>query len=274
MGGVAPVVLCGWGGLSETLAIETTAPRRRRWAYDAVWPYYDAAAFGISRLPTGAAAAAFLLDQLIACGARVFVTVGIGGSLAPEVVPGTVMVAGKAIAGDGISPYYSPSPGKPLAALPGLAGDLAAALAEGGVDARIGTTWTTDTPFEEAPEALAAARSRGGLTVDMETAAVYALAAHRGVAACSVLVATDEVWERSDPAFGPLTIRRELDDVCRALPEAVAKAAETGRAAAARLPWRGSLRPRPSGRKESAGLLPAPDTEPAGEPRILLRDQA
>ena len=40
----------------------------------------------------------------------------------------------------------------------------------------IGSSWTTDAPFRETEEAIAAARSKGILAVEMEAAALYAFA--------------------------------------------------------------------------------------------------
>src|SRR5262249_24035504 len=46
----------------------------------------------------------------------------------------------------------------------------------------VGPTWTTDAPFRETADAIAAARSRGILAVEMEAAALYAFARSRDVA--------------------------------------------------------------------------------------------
>ncbi|GAW37457.1 purine nucleoside phosphorylase [Roseovarius sp. A-2] len=43
-----------------------------------------------------------------------------------------------------------------------------------------GPTWTTDAPFRETETAIAAARARGILAVEMEAAALYAFASARG----------------------------------------------------------------------------------------------
>ncbi len=42
-----------------------------------------------------------------------------------------------------------------------------------------GATWTTDAPFRETAEAIAAGRARGLLAVEMEAAALYAFARAR-----------------------------------------------------------------------------------------------
>lgn len=43
-----------------------------------------------------------------------------------------------------------------------------------------GATWTTDAPFRETENAIAAMRERGVLAVEMEAAALYAFASARG----------------------------------------------------------------------------------------------
>jgi len=226
---VAPLVLAGWGSLGGGFVRASRACRRRRWPYDAEWPYYDARGFGVTRLPTGAPAAAFLLDQLVACGASSLLGAGVAGSLAPDLRPGTVLVVEEALAGDGTSPHYRPAAAEEaLPGSPNLVGHLATALAAGGAEVEVGRAWSTDAPFGETPALLGRARARGALAVDMETAAVYAMAARRGVAACSVLVITDGVWERWEPAFGTPAVRRALEVVAAALPEAAAALATAG----------------------------------------------
>jgi purine-nucleoside phosphorylase len=44
----------------------------------------------------------------------------------------------------------------------------------------VGPSWTTDAPFRETAEAIAAARAQGVLAVEMEAAALYAFARARG----------------------------------------------------------------------------------------------
>ncbi len=53
------------------------------------------------------------------------------------------------------------------------------ALASAGKSVLIGATWTTDAPFRETAEAIAAAKNEGVLAVEMEAAALYAFAQAR-----------------------------------------------------------------------------------------------
>jgi purine-nucleoside phosphorylase len=54
------------------------------------------------------------------------------------------------------------------------------ALKRRDLHAVVGSSWTTDAPFRETAEAIAAARSKGVLAVEMEAAALYAFARSTG----------------------------------------------------------------------------------------------
>ena len=54
------------------------------------------------------------------------------------------------------------------------------ALSGAGMSVRVGASWTTDAPFRETDEAIAAARNAEILAVEMEAAALYAFAKARG----------------------------------------------------------------------------------------------
>jgi purine-nucleoside phosphorylase len=56
------------------------------------------------------------------------------------------------------------------------------AAAEAGLEAIVGATWTTDAPFRETAGAIAAAKAKGMLAVEMEAAALYAFAHASGSA--------------------------------------------------------------------------------------------
>jgi uridine phosphorylase len=165
------------------------------------------------KLPTGAPAAAFLLEQAIACGARCILSVGLAGSVEPSCPIGTVVVAADALAGDGTSPHYSPTPQgdrerRTAAASTRLVGLLESAFAEAGVAATTGRVWTTDAVFRETPDQIRACRQDGAIAVDMESAAIYAVATLRQVDACSVVIVSDELWDTWRPGFHLPQLRR------------------------------------------------------------------
>src|SRR5690606_36671973 len=90
------------------------------------------------------------------------------------------------------SQHYLPA-AKTVQADSRLAAQLAAALAAAGAPARTGTTWTTDATFRETDVEVAHYAGEGVLTVEMETAALFAVAQVRGAQAASLFVAGDNL---------------------------------------------------------------------------------
>ena len=70
---------------------------------------------------------------------------------------------------------------------------LRAVLDGRGVPYAVGKTWTTDAPYRETRAKVAARRREGCITVEMETAALLAVARHRGVRFGQYLYAGDDV---------------------------------------------------------------------------------
>src|SRR5512135_1577528 len=56
------------------------------------------------------------------------------------------------------------------------------ALTDAGLRVHVGASWTTDAPFRETASAIAAARAKGVLAVEMEAAALYTFARNRNMA--------------------------------------------------------------------------------------------
>ncbi len=88
------------------------------------------------------------------------------------------MVIDRSLRDEGTSYHYLP-PTEFVEADPALVD--AAMQAQGGTSLQVfrGATWTTDAPFRETPGAVARARARGILAVEMEAAGLYAFAAAR-----------------------------------------------------------------------------------------------
>ena len=73
-------------------------------------------------------------------------------------------------------------------------------LVEHGIPFITGRTWTTDAFYRETPGKIAARRQEGCVTVEMEAAALAAVAAFRGVPLAQILYGGDdlsgETWDR------------------------------------------------------------------------------
>src|ERR1700751_2112769 len=85
------------------------------------------------------------------------------------------VVIDRALRDEGTSYHYA-APSEYSEASPNLVVTAAKALKTRGVNVVTGSSWTTDAPFRETEEAIAAARSKGILAVEMEAAALYAFA--------------------------------------------------------------------------------------------------
>ena len=131
----------------------------------------------------GAPFAVLVAEQLFASGCRLLVSITSAGRIATDLpaAPHLILVE-RALRDEGTSHHYLP-PGAFAEApdLP-LVGRTEAALRADAPDLplRRGATWTTDAPFRETKAAIAAARARGCLAVEMEAAALYAFGAARG----------------------------------------------------------------------------------------------
>lgn len=170
----------------------------------------------------GAPSVAAQAEELIAMGAQRLVSVALSGGIQPDLGPGDVVVVDAAIRDEGTSHHYLP-PGRDVAADPQLVAALAASLnaQAPGVRVRTGTTWSTDAPYRETSDEVVAHQATGVLTVDMEMAALLAVAQYRGVAAAGVLVVGDSLaggtW-RPPTELGAM--RRSLQLAYRAAIEA------------------------------------------------------
>ncbi len=149
----------------------------------------------------GAPVTAHMMEELIARGTEAFLIAGIAGCLDHEVGMGDVLVPSKALRDEGTSHHYAPTE---RFAHP--AADLTTALVDHLETAdrtyHVGPTWTTDALFRETRAEVERYADEGILTVEMEAAAAFTVAEHRGVDAGAAFVASDYLGpEEWDPQF-------------------------------------------------------------------------
>lgn len=175
---------------------------------------YEGVPLSIYSMPIGASASAMNLEELIACGVRDVVEIGICGSIIRPVAPGSLLVVERAFSDEGTSRHYFRRQRTFLAA-PELAGRLSRALAP--LDALAGAVWTTDSPYRETRKKVARFRAKGAIGVNMETSALFAVAIFRGARAASVQVVSDTVTEDLwKPAFHQKIIRERTEEATKA----------------------------------------------------------
>lgn len=135
-------------------------------------------AAGIIGCAVGAPFAVLIAEELFACGCRVLISVTSAGQIAPAGDPPYFVVIDKALRDEGTSYHYA-APAPFAEADPTLIAAATRSLKEAGIPTHVGASWTTDAPFRETAEAIASARVKGVLAVEMEAAALYAFARSR-----------------------------------------------------------------------------------------------
>jgi uridine phosphorylase len=140
----------------------------------------------------GAPLAAGLLEEVIAFGCRKFVVCDGAGVLQKDIAVGHLIVVAAAVRDEGVSYHYLP-PGREISADPRAVAALQAALQRHGVPYLIGKTWTTDAPYRETRAMVSQRQAEGCLTVEMEAAALLAVAQYRGVLLGQILYSGDDL---------------------------------------------------------------------------------
>jgi uridine phosphorylase len=147
---------------------------------------------GVMHPGVGAPLAAAFLEEAIAAGARSIVAVGGAGALLPELTMGHVVVPHEAVRDEGTSYHYLP-PARTVACDPEVLAVLTAGLEARGVPFVTARTRTTDGLYRETSARIERRRAEGCATVEMETAAFYAVARFRGVRLGQLLYAADSL---------------------------------------------------------------------------------
>lgn len=140
----------------------------------------------------GSAISAGLLEEAIAYGCRKFIVCGGGGVLERGIDVGHLVLVSAALRDEGVSYHYLP-PGREVKAHPQGISALETALRRRGAPYRVGKTWTTDAPYRETHASAAARRAEGCLVVEMEAAALMAVAEFREVVLGQVVYGGDDL---------------------------------------------------------------------------------
>lgn len=169
------------GDLVRQLRAEGRARRHDGWVcyHTDMWLFELAGQeVAIVGCAVGASFAVLVAEEMFASGCRLLISLTSSGQIVPAADPPYFILIDRALRDEGTSYHYLPpaewSEG-PTALLSGIEHRLA-----GGAGLVRGATWTTDAPFRETAHAIARARERGVLAVEMEAAALYAFARARG----------------------------------------------------------------------------------------------
>ncbi len=158
----------------------------------------------------GSPTMAMTLEVLIALGVKEAVFIGLAGSLQEEVQPSDIVLCNEALCEDGTSPCYTAKETVKPSAL--FLKNLQKSLQARRQNFHIGRNWSTDAIFRETQPAIKHYQKHTVLTVEMETAAFYAVSQRRKIKAVAAYSISDKLCKyRWETHFGEKPIYRTLE---------------------------------------------------------------
>lgn len=169
------------GDLVEFLHITDHAHHHAMWACyhtDLYTFEHEGVEFGIIGRVVGASFAVLVAEELFASGCQLLISITSAGQIISQGSPPYVVLIERALRDEGTSYHYlPPSPYSYLApSLKGIVTTYWNHASHSPVPLYTGASWTTDAPFRETEAMIDVCRQNGILAVEMESAALYALA--------------------------------------------------------------------------------------------------
>ena len=143
-----------------------------------------------SNFGIGAPVIAALTDEFGALGVVQFVLIGLAGGLQANLSAGSLVVSTSALRGEGVSRHYLPA-SETVSASIDLVRGISTVLDNQGVVYASGPTWTTDAPYREERQLVLKHQHDNLLAVDMEAAALLAVADSLGLSAVALYSIAD-----------------------------------------------------------------------------------
>ncbi len=199
-------VACFFGDVVERLAIEQRARLVTRLTAEhgrhAVWEIeHEGERLAFFQPGLGAPLSAGFLEEVIDYGCRTLIVCGGCGALDPDLALGQVVIVSEALRDEGTSFHYLP-PSRTVKADPSVVAILERLLSSRAVRSATGMTWTTDAFYRETHGKVARRRQEGCIIVEMEAAALIAVAGFRDARLGLLLYAGDtlagESWDHRD----------------------------------------------------------------------------
>ena len=169
------------GDLVDFLQATGSTRRHLTWAcYHTVLDTFvqDEIEYGIIGRVVGAPFAVLVAEELFASGCKLLISITSAGQILPLGQPPYVVLIERVLRDEGTSYHYLlPAPYSHLD--PALREMVSTHWDHGRLPLYVGASWTTDAPFRETEAMIARCRAEGILAVEMEAAALYALAQAR-----------------------------------------------------------------------------------------------
>jgi len=147
----------------------------------------------------GAPLAAGMIEEVAALGGKNFIACGGAGVLKKDIAVGNLIIPNSAIRDEGVS-YHYVEPGRELKPTRKALSILEETLTNQDIDYVMGKTWTTSSFYRETQKKVNLRRDEGCLTVEMESAAFFAVAEFRDLEFAQILYGGDDVsgefWDK------------------------------------------------------------------------------
>jgi uridine phosphorylase len=184
----------------------------------------DGMEMGLIGGTVGAPFAVLVAEQLIASGCRHIVGYSSSGAVSDRLASPCLVVPDRALRDEGTSYHYLP-PATWAHSRGGLPDIVAHHATTSGLPVHRGASWTTDAPYRETRTQIDRCRAGGILAVEMEAAALMALAEARNTEIASLLHVTNTLGtSEADFHKGPGDVHEMIISCCF---EAFAEAMET-----------------------------------------------
>ena len=140
----------------------------------------------------GAPGAVVTIEELHAMGCEKFIICGGAGSIKKNSEVGEIIVPVAAVRDEGTSYHYL-EPSREVECHKETVDFVISALEKLGIPYTTVKTWTTDAIYRETPEMVELRRNEGCITVEMETAAFFAVSKYYDIPLAQLLYAGDDV---------------------------------------------------------------------------------
>lgn len=156
---------------------------------------------GVVGCAVGASFAVLVAEQLFASGCQMLLSITSAGQIGELGALPALVLIDRALRDEGTSLHYLPASPAIDAPDTALLDRAEAALRAEFAGVHRGMSWTTDAPYRETAAAIAHARAEGALAVEMEAAALYALATAKQLPILCVAHVTNTMGQQEGDDF-------------------------------------------------------------------------
>lgn len=164
----------------------------------------------------GGPCAVMTLEEKIVFGIDKFISIGSAGSLQKNLSIGDIVVCDRAIRDEGVSYHYLED-SKYASASEEMTRRIKSSLDKLDIEYTTGTSWTTDAVYRETIAEVLQYQKEGVATVEMEAAALFAVAQYRNVQVGSILTISDSLADlKWQPEFHSEKTKAGLENLFKA----------------------------------------------------------